>query len=356
MWERYYFDNIFNKCKSVCSSCEECQRNKIVRHTKSQVFEFLAPNERFQTIHLDIVGPLCETGSHRYLLTMIDRSTTWIEAEPMRTMSALEVAQTFYRTWISRFGTPLYVITDRGTQFESELFYHMSQIIGFTRLRTCAYKPSTNGLIERRHRTIKEILKSKIKSLSATYKWTEILPSVLMAIRMAPDDNKLSPFTRVTGTLMNVPTSFTLAENPTDNTCIQDVMRHLDPHRPRLNSAATSSYYVPKELHRCQYVWLRTDRIRKPLEAPYSGPYKVIEHGNKNFVIEVNGKNHRVSIDRLKPFKSIMKESELTDKKTQRNYLEELESHELPNTTISGRKIKPVIRFNLDNISSVELP
>ena len=55
-------------------------------------------------------------------------------------------------------------------------------------------------------------------------------------------------------------------------------------------------------MHTCDLVWLRTDRVRKPLEAPYSGPYKVLRRSNKHFTIELFDKSEStVSIERLKP-------------------------------------------------------
>ena len=59
--------------------------------------------------------------------------------------------------------------------------------------------------------------------------------------------------------------------------------------------------HVPKDLNSCSHVWLRTDRIRRSLEAPYSGPYKVLERFPKYFVIELPSGKSTVSIDRLKP-------------------------------------------------------
>ena len=40
--------------------------------------------------------------------------------------------------------------------------------------------------------------------------------------------------------------------------------------------------------------------MKKPLQRPYNGPYKVLETGDKFFKILVNGKTEVISIDRLK--------------------------------------------------------
>lgn len=63
-----------------------------------------------------------------------------------------------------------------------------------------------------------------------------------------------------------------------------------------------ASSYIPKELHTSPYVWLRVDRVKRSLESPYMGPFKVIKRAPKYFTIELSsGAEDTVSIDRLKP-------------------------------------------------------
>ena len=42
------------------------------------------------------------------------------------------------------------------------------------------------------------------------------------------------------------------------------------------------------------------DAVKKPLQQPYDGPFKVIRH-DKNFTVEVKDLESVISIDRLKP-------------------------------------------------------
>ena len=110
------------------------------------------PSARFDAIHLDLVGPLPHSNGYTYLLTVIDRFTRWPEAFPLPDITVETVARTFLQGWIARFGTPTTITTDRGSQFQSGLWNDLMVALGTQRLRTTAYHPQANGLIERFHR------------------------------------------------------------------------------------------------------------------------------------------------------------------------------------------------------------
>ena len=100
-----------------------CQRSKVIRHTLSPLSSFPTPDSRFNCVHIDVVGPLPPSNGQAYLLlTCIDRFTRWPEAIPLPDISTLTVAQALVSGWISRFTIPSTVTTDRGSQFESDLW------------------------------------------------------------------------------------------------------------------------------------------------------------------------------------------------------------------------------------------
>ena len=69
----------------------------------------------------------------------------------MRDMSADTVAQTLVTGWVSHFGVPSIITTDRGGQFESTLWSRLMTLLGTTSFRTTSYHPQANGLVERFH-------------------------------------------------------------------------------------------------------------------------------------------------------------------------------------------------------------
>ena len=82
---------------------------------------------------------------------------------------------------IPRYGVPLQILSDRGTEFESELFSNLMQWMGIEKLRTTVFKPSTNGIVERFHRTLNSML-GKVVSESQR-NWDDKLPHVMSAYR-----------------------------------------------------------------------------------------------------------------------------------------------------------------------------
>ena len=103
-------------------------------------------------------------------MTCIDRFTRWPEAIPIPDITAETVTRAFIDNWISVFGVSSNVTTDRGSQFESDLFHCVTTTLGTKRTRTTSYHPCANGLVERFHRQ----LKASLKASSNSTKWTEM--------------------------------------------------------------------------------------------------------------------------------------------------------------------------------------
>ncbi|GBL95839.1 hypothetical protein AVEN_227093-1 [Araneus ventricosus] len=117
--KRFVWSSINKDIRMWCRYCVACQKSKI-QHTKAPLGYFRLSNARFSHIHI-VVGPLPPSNGNKFVLTVIDRFCSWPETFPMSDQLADTVARTLYDGWIARFGVPE-IITDRGTNFESNLF------------------------------------------------------------------------------------------------------------------------------------------------------------------------------------------------------------------------------------------
>lgn len=77
------------------NTCQQCQRSKVYRHTKTPLIPFRTPDQWFAHVHIDIVGPLAPSRGRRYILTCVDRYTRWPEARPLPEILAETVAHAF---------------------------------------------------------------------------------------------------------------------------------------------------------------------------------------------------------------------------------------------------------------------
>ncbi|XP_066952492.1 uncharacterized protein [Macrobrachium rosenbergii] len=110
--------------KSWGHECSSCQLSKIQHYTNSGVGSFHQPQCHFTHVHIHIVGPLLCSERHQYLLTMVDHSTRWPEAAPMTEASAVACASAILSSWVSRFGIPNHITSDRSTTFTLQPLQH----------------------------------------------------------------------------------------------------------------------------------------------------------------------------------------------------------------------------------------
>ena len=285
-------------------TCVACQRAKIQRHTRNSPQTFDTPDNRFDHVHLDLVGPLPSSkGSKgsKGISPYYDRPfLTLAGGDPLTDITADTVASAFYTHWVARFGAPRTITTDQGSQFEAALFKALSNLVGTNRTRSSPYHPAANGLVERWHRSLKAAL-----MCHGSTAWVELLPTVLLGLRTCyKEDIKASAAELVYGTL-RVPGEFFSSDEMLGNPPI--FVEKFRENMRRLRATPTAhhhkrSMFVHNDLYTCSHVFLREDAVRRALQPPYSRPFPIVERINDQLLkINVNGREINISTERLKP-------------------------------------------------------
>ncbi|BHF67774.1 hypothetical protein SprV_0301080300 [Sparganum proliferum] len=179
--DRFVWPGMHKDLKAWTRACIACQRSKIQRHNKAPIGTFPGPGARFSHVQLDIVGHLPLSNGCSYLLTWVDGFTRWPETIPLSVIAAPTVVKAFLSRWVAIFGAPCTITTDRGAQFESDLFQSLLSFLDCTRIRTTAYHPATDGMVERFHCQ----LKASLSAAADSENWTDHLPLILLGIRSA---------------------------------------------------------------------------------------------------------------------------------------------------------------------------
>jgi len=147
------------------------------------------------------------------------------------------------------------------------------KLLGSKRIRTTAYHPSSNGLVERFHRQLKEALKATPEPTH----WVSALPLVLLGIRAGLKQDSTAEL--VYGTTLRLPGEFfsvNTDEHPDPTSYVSKLKTIMSKLHPPKTRQVNRPSYVSDTLSTCTHVFVRRDTVKKSLQQPYDGPFKVL--------------------------------------------------------------------------------
>lgn len=193
---RFWWKSLIRDVKRHVNACIKCQQRKT--HVKDNFKEPLnpipVPQAPMERIHIEILGPLPITDEgFKYILTIVDAFSKWLIAIPMLNQTAIIVTRTFIDHFLTKFGSPKFLVSDNGKQFVSKIFEDLAKIYGFKHNRTTTYRPQANGAVERMNRVIADMIFNYCNSKGDN--WAEFLQSVCFAYNTSIHaSTEFSPF------------------------------------------------------------------------------------------------------------------------------------------------------------------
>ena len=180
--QNYFWKNMSQDCSLYVHSCVNCSTQKKANLTaRAPLINYQAGNP-LDRVHIDILGPFpISRSGNRYVLMLIDQFTRWLEAYPLPDQTAEQVARVVVDQFIARFGSPLYIHSDQGRNFESDLFGSVCELLDIVKTRTTPTHPASNGQVERYNTILLALIRCHIDG--ASDKWDEAVPLLAGAIR-----------------------------------------------------------------------------------------------------------------------------------------------------------------------------
>ncbi|CAG8574150.1 9705_t:CDS:2 [Gigaspora rosea] len=111
---------MYEDIKNYVQTCDICQhRGHEVRRQDLQPLEAKYP---FYKIGINIKEPLPVTKQgNKYIIVAMNYLTKWPEARAVFDIKAITIAKFIYKEIICRYRTPTIILTDRGTNFMSDI-------------------------------------------------------------------------------------------------------------------------------------------------------------------------------------------------------------------------------------------
>ena len=182
---RAYWPTWKSDLRSFLRTCEPCARYHRGTIPHRAPLQTALVGEPWERVSVDITGPHPRSSkSKQYIMTLVDHFSKWAEAIPLSNHTAPTVARALMTHVFTRFGAPKQLLTDRGPEFESELFAELMKWMEIDKIRTSPYKASTNGVVERFHRTLNSMLGKIVNETQRD--WDDRLPAVMAAYRASP--------------------------------------------------------------------------------------------------------------------------------------------------------------------------
>jgi hypothetical protein len=276
-----------------------------------------------ERVAMDIMGPLPRSNKgNRFILVIGDYFTKWIEAVPMPNQVATTVAEALVTNFIARFGTPMEIHSDQGTNFESELLKEICTLLGVHKTRTTAFRPQSDGFIERFNRTLLQMV--CLYTNPQQTNWDEAVPLAAAAYRATPQDTTgQSPNLLMFGREIMMPVDLLLGTPPgetpvTTTTYGTEVREKLETIFRLVRETSGKAMKRQKKLYDRNkvhtkfpagtLVWLadshRTKGKSPKLQRKWKGPLLVISrYSDVTYLLAENAvKTKVVHFDRLKPY------------------------------------------------------
>jgi cleavage and polyadenylation specificity factor subunit 1 len=170
-WVREYIDH-----------CPTCQRNARVNVSYNLTAFTRSSYKPMDIINIDTIGPLPkDKDGFEYILVLIDCFTRWIELYPIRDVSALTCAKALFE-FSGRYGIPVKLRSDRGTQFVNEIIQEFTSLLGIDHEVTMAYSKQENGIVERANKEVNRHLRDIVWDKRVFDIWSFACLPIIMRI------------------------------------------------------------------------------------------------------------------------------------------------------------------------------
>lgn len=191
--QKYFWPSLFKELYQYVTSCTTCQTRSLQK-IRQPLQETDIPPYPMAKLSLDLSGPYPKSlSNNKYIIAFVDWYSGWPEAFAVPDKTADTVAHLLIEEIFPRFGCPLQIVTDNGSENVNKVVRETMNSLNIHHVLTSVYHPQSNAKVERFHRTLHDVLAKKLSENLQT--WDLYLNQALAAIRFNISvSSKFSPF------------------------------------------------------------------------------------------------------------------------------------------------------------------
>lgn len=314
---RFYIPHIVTKVRQYVSSCRACQARNYSTTPSSGPLQPIPPGTPFEQIGIDLLGPMIRSRGMRHIIVATDYGTHYAEIAAISDANAVVAADFLLYRIVLVHGSPMRVLSDRGTNFLSEIFQELLRLVYVRQVTTTAFRPQCNGLTERLNKTLSTMLSKYVDKEKD--EWAYYVPFIQFAYNTSIQASaRISPYEALFGRMARLPldTTLPLVFNRTldiknaieDNqTLARAAIAESQQDAVRRNTSSNVRVYQAGDL---VSVHLFTPHTGEPdkLQSNWQGPCTVLRQMSP-VVYEVQTLRRRkpidyFNVDKLKPYVS----------------------------------------------------
>jgi len=178
-----------------CRSCDKCQiNNESTTLPYGRSLTIADSDEAYQSLAIDFAGPFNTSDGYTSIMLIMDRFTSYTQLIPLK--DAATAAKFFPKLNSIIFdlhGLPLSIVLDQDSLFTSKLWSQMMKSLGIQVWMATQYHHQTNGQVERRICTLKQLMRNFVNRRQNN--WSGTLPAIAAAMNGAPHSSLgISPY------------------------------------------------------------------------------------------------------------------------------------------------------------------
>jgi len=271
--EHFRWGGMLRDTVDYVNKCAKCAINKVKRDYPLPT-EMPLPQAPGLIVAADLTGPFPESPEgNKYLLSIIDHCSGWVEVKAIPNKTAECIHNYLLREYLPRHSTPEVFLTDNGLEFKNKLVVGLMETMGAEVRHSTPYHPQSNGMVERYHRTLKQMLAKLVNSRSSN--WESYLGDVLLAHRTTcAGPTGFTPFFLNYGRHPNLPHKKLLCEDSTRGDAQTQLGRRVEELADTLkeavcNRAISRQYNTLRAVNRANAIDLKEgDRVLLRVNEP----------------------------------------------------------------------------------------